>query len=278
VTAWCFRRSSRKSVKDSRETVTKMAAAISVEARRATASAAFVDSYEVRALLVVLSVTAGCTDVISFLGLGGLFTAHITGNLVILAAHFFSGESQIAPMLSVPVFIVILILTRGLASSLESRGWASLHPLLLLQFLLLAAFLMLCIAAGPRIDPDGTIEIVAGMVGVSAMAVQNALVQISLKGAPSTAAMTGNVTLFAMSVAEILVGHDPAEIAEARKRAVRTLPAILGFAVGCGLGAAAETAMGLRSLALPVELALLAFAIGFAAKPYRGKTNIARMK
>ena len=26
-------------------------------------------------------------NVISFLGLGGLFTAHITGNLVILAAH-----------------------------------------------------------------------------------------------------------------------------------------------------------------------------------------------
>ena len=29
----------------------------------------------------VLSVIAGSVDVISFLGLGGLFTAHITGNL-----------------------------------------------------------------------------------------------------------------------------------------------------------------------------------------------------
>jgi uncharacterized membrane protein YoaK (UPF0700 family) len=107
--------------------------------------------------------------------------------------------------------------------------------------------------------------------------VQNALVQISLIGAPSTAAMTGNVTFFAMNVGEILVGHDPAEIAEARKRAVRTLPAILGFAVGCGLGAASETAMGLRSLALPVELALLAFAIGFAAEPYRRRNTFQRV-
>jgi hypothetical protein len=40
----------------------------------------------------VLSVIAGCTDVISFLGLGGLFTARITGNLVILAAHVVRGE------------------------------------------------------------------------------------------------------------------------------------------------------------------------------------------
>jgi uncharacterized membrane protein YoaK (UPF0700 family) len=252
---------------------------VSAQAQRLTASAAAsVQSSEARALLVVLSVTAGCMDIISFLGLNGLFTAHITGNLVVLAAHFFSGESQIAPMLSVPVFIAIICLTRVFASSLELRGWSSLHSLLLLQFLLLAGFLALCVAAGPRIDPNRTIEIIVGMLGVSAMAVQKALVQISLKGAPPTAAMTGNVTLFAMNVGEILVGRDPAKVAEARKGAARTIPAILGFALGCGLGAAYETAMGLRSLALPVDLALLAFAMGFAAEPYRGKMNTARMK
>jgi uncharacterized membrane protein YoaK (UPF0700 family) len=238
-----------------------------VETPRPKASAASVDSLKVQALLVVLSVTAGCTDIISFLGLDGLFTAHITGNLVILAAHFFNGHSQLAPMLSVPVFIVIIWMTRILAASLESRGWASLQPLLLLQFLLLAGFLLLCVAPGPRINPTGTVEIIAGMLGVAAMAVQNALVQISLKGAPATAAMTGNITLFANSVGEILIGTDPAEIAEARKRAMRTLPTILGFAVGCGLGAASETAVGLRSLALPTGLALIAFFIGFAVAP-----------
>ena len=37
-------------------------------------------------LPAVLSTTAGATDVISFLVLGGLFTAHITGNLVIGSA------------------------------------------------------------------------------------------------------------------------------------------------------------------------------------------------
>jgi hypothetical protein len=49
---------------------------------------------------------------------------------------------------------------------------------------LLAGFLVLCVAAGPRIDPKGTVEIIPGMLGVSAMAVQNALVQISFKGGP----------------------------------------------------------------------------------------------
>jgi uncharacterized membrane protein YoaK (UPF0700 family) len=42
-------------------------------------------------LPAVLSTTAGAVDVIGFLALGGLFTAHITGNLVVLAAHYVTG-------------------------------------------------------------------------------------------------------------------------------------------------------------------------------------------
>ena len=226
------------------------------------------NSRAVQALLIVLSVTAGCTDIIGFLVLNGLFTAHITGNLVILAAHIVGGgEAQIAPMLSVPVFIVMVGLTRLLAGGLESIGLASLRPLLLLQFLLLAGFLVLCVAAGLRIDPNAAIAILAGMLGVSAMAVQNALVQISLKGAPSTAVMTSNVTRFAMDVGEMLLGGDSADVAKARNRAARTLPVIVGFTAGCGLGAACEAALGTWSRALPVGLALLAFAVGLAAEP-----------
>jgi uncharacterized membrane protein YoaK (UPF0700 family) len=60
-------------------------------------------------LPAVLSLIAGSVDVISFLGLGGLFTAHITGNMAILAAHVVSGgAAQLALMLSVPVFMVVL--------------------------------------------------------------------------------------------------------------------------------------------------------------------------
>jgi uncharacterized membrane protein YoaK (UPF0700 family) len=217
-------------------------------------------------LPALLSIIAGSVDAIGFLGLGGLFTAHVTGNLVILAAHLASGaEAAIAPMLSVPVFTLALGLTRLLAAGLESIGRASLGPLLLLQLLLLAGFLVLCVSAGPHIDPDAPIAILAGMLGVSAMAVQNALVQISLKGAPSTAVMTTNITHFMMDAGEVLLGQEAAEVAKARRRAKSTWPAILGFAVGCGLGAACEVAIGLRSLALPTGLALLALAMGLAA-------------
>ena len=229
-------------------------------------------------LVVVLSLTAGCADVIGFLVFNGLFTAHITGNLVILAAHIAAGtEAQIAKVLSVPVFLAMLILTRLVAGVLEWLRLDPLRPLLLLQFLLLAGCLVLDAAIGPHAGPNATIVIVAGMFGVSAMATQNALVQISLKGEPPTAVMTSNLTRFAADVGDMLLGGGPDDIAKARDRAARTLPAIVGFAVGCGVGAACEAALGSWSLALPAGFALLALAVAFGIEPGTGNAGDTRL-
>jgi uncharacterized membrane protein YoaK (UPF0700 family) len=89
---------------------------------------------------------------------------------------------------------------------------------------------------------------------------------ILIKGAPSTAVMTSNVTRFAIDIGEMLLGGDPADVAKARNRAACTLPVIVGFT----LGAACEAALGSWSLALPAGLAMLAFAMGFAAEPDDG--------
>ena len=221
----------------------------------------------------MLSVIAGSADVISFLGLGGLFVAHITGNLVLLAAHLVTGTwVSVALLLSVSLFILVLGLTRLLAAGLEAIGVASLRPLLLyLQFLLLVGFLALCVPAGRRIDPNAGTAILAGMLGVGAMAVQNALVQLSLQGAPTTAVMTTNITRFTLDVGEVLLRRDPAGTAQAHRRAARTWPAIVGFTAGAALGAACYAAAGLWSLALPAGLALLALAISLASSPDDGQ-------
>jgi len=223
-------------------------------------------SWGMKMLPSVLSMIAGSADVIGFLGLGGLFIAHITGNLILIAAHILSGTA-VSPLhvLSVPVFIAVLGLTRLLVAGLEAAGLASLRPLLLLQLLLLTGFLAFSVAARPSVSPNWVFTILAGMLGVSAMAVQNAMVAISLKDSPTTAVMTTNITRFVMDVGEVLLGHDPDKVAEARRRARHTFPAIIGFSVGAGLGAACFVVGGLWSLMLPTALALLALAISLAA-------------
>src|SRR5260370_26502081 len=191
-------------------------------------------SWVLQSLLIVLSVIAGSTDTIGFLELDGLFTAHITGNLIVLAAHIFEGgDAQTAKILSVPVFVLTINAAVMLAAGLKKVGCRPLCPLLFLEFALLLSFLLLNVATDPRINPRATSAIVAGMLGVSAMAVQNALVQISLKGAPSTAVMTTNVTRVATDIGDMLLRRNATDRLEARRRVMRTLPGLPRFTLGC---------------------------------------------
>src|ERR1700730_4255124 len=94
-----------------------------------------------RSLPFVLSVIAGATDIIGVLGLNGLFTAHITGNLVLLAARIVAGSPVGGScVLSVPVFMLVLLIAGMIARAIQRTGGSSLQPLLLLQLLALAGF------------------------------------------------------------------------------------------------------------------------------------------
>jgi uncharacterized membrane protein YoaK (UPF0700 family) len=241
------------------------------ERMAARAMAPSVDSsLGAKLLPCVLSVTAGSVDAISFLGLDGLFTAHITGNLVILAAHIATGRAaSLAHILSVPVFLAVLVLTRLLATGLEETRHGSLWPLLALQLVLLAGFLVIRVAAGSGLDPAAPTAVAAGMLGVAAMAVQNALVQISWVGAPATAVMTTDITVFMIDVGTMLLWRDPNRVAFARSRARRTWPPIVGFTFDGSLGAISQAAMGPWSLALPTGFAMLALALGFSVESAR---------
>jgi len=225
------------------------------------------DRLGTKLLTFVLSVIAGSVDVIGFLGFGALFIAHVTGNLVTLAARAAAGEhAPAAHLLSVPVFIIALVAARLLAARLDRSGIATLRPLLLLQFLLLSGFLAICVGVGSPADPNAAIMIVAAMLGVSAMAVQNALVQISLKDAPSTAVMTTNLTRFVLDLGEVMLGRNPGGRTKAAARAWRTGVAIAGFVAGAGIGAWFQAHVGPWSLAIPSGLVLAALAITYRSR------------
>src|SRR5215831_13743228 len=151
-------------------------------------------------LPALLSMTAGAVDVIGFLALGGLFTAHITGNLVILAAHYITGKfGEIAPLLSVPVFVLVL----GVTTAVFIRKPIPFirRALLVLQAVLLASFLGFGVGVGPFADPNSCMAVFVGMLGVAAMATQNAVVRLALPGHPTTAVMSPNFAQLAVDLA-----------------------------------------------------------------------------
>jgi uncharacterized membrane protein YoaK (UPF0700 family) len=215
-------------------------------------------------LPAVLSTTAGAVDVIGFLALGGLFTSHITGNVVIVAAHYVTGGfSQIGPLLAVPVFMAVMGLVTLASSAIARAGTMPLRPLLLLQTALLAGFLLLGIGFGRFNDADSSMAVLAGMLGVAAMATQNVLGKLALKGAPSTAVMTTNITQLTVDLVTLVRSRaDAEELAKVRRRARITLACVIGFVAGCAGGATLEVKFGLWALTLPVVLSALAVPLG----------------
>jgi uncharacterized membrane protein YoaK (UPF0700 family) len=206
-------------------------------------------------------------DTISFLGLDRLFTAHVTGNFVILAARLAAGNSApLAHLLALPIFALAVGAARMFAISLEARRIEPLVPLLGLQFLFIAAFLVIVMSASPGVSPESTEMVVGAMLGVAAMAVQNSAVRISLDGAPSTVVMTMNVTAMSMDLADILFRRGTDAAVRARRHTWITWPTIAGFFFGCALGALGETRLGLGALVAPAVFALIALILGMSAQ------------
>jgi uncharacterized membrane protein YoaK (UPF0700 family) len=219
-----------------------------------------------RLLPAVLSTTAGAVDVIGFLALGGLFTAHITGNVVVVAAHYVTGRfGEVGPLLAVPVFVAVLGVVTLASLAAQQAGYGPRRALLVLHAALLAGCLGLGVGFGPFADADRPTAVLVGMIAVAGMATQNALVKLALPGAPSTAVMTTNITQLTVDLATLLWGRGgPEDLARARRRAGRTLPCVFGFVAGCAAGAVLEVRFGLWALVLPVALAALAVPLGEA--------------
>jgi uncharacterized membrane protein YoaK (UPF0700 family) len=214
-------------------------------------------------LPAILSTTAGAVDVIGFLVLGGLFTAHITGNLAIVAAHYTTGGfSQVGPILAVPVFMVVLGVVALVFGGIESKS-KSRRALLLLHAALLAGCLGLGLEFSPLPNADSPKAVLLGMLAVAAMATQNAMVKLALVNAPSTAAMTTNTTQLVIDLATLARGGKaPDDLATVRQRARVTFLCLVGFGGGCVAGALLELHFGLGALTLPVILAAIAVPLG----------------
>ena len=219
-------------------------------------------------LPTLLGIIAGTVEVIAYLMLGGLFTAHVTGNLVVIASFFARGGSPTAPqVLAVPVFIVATGAVWLVAKVSDKRGDLLVRPLLVLHFVLLVVVLTVCVVFHVNTQSGGLSATVAAAAATSAIACQFVLLRLAVPGAPSTAVMTGNLTNAQLSVLEMVWRSRPLMPAD-DGRMKRTLGLVVGFCGGCVAGAVAVLLLGDWAWALPVALAGLAFGLAPASRAH----------
>jgi uncharacterized membrane protein YoaK (UPF0700 family) len=213
-------------------------------------------------LPALLSVIAGMVDLTGFLTLGNLFTAHITGNLVVVGALVVRrGRINPPQILAIPVFILAVSAIWLVAKASGRRGPELRRLLLLIQFLLLTSLLIFSVITRPSADPHGPMAGVAAMIAVSAMACQFALLRLTLPVAPSTAVMTGNLTNSVLALLDVVSGAQSLKGGD-RQRLLGSLHLLLGFFGGCVVAAAAVTHLGDWAWSFPVVLAGAAVALG----------------
>lgn len=212
-------------------------------------------------LPTLLSVIAGMVDLSGFLNLGGLFTAHITGNLVLVGALLVRrGRINPAQIMAVPVFILAVAATWLFARG-SGRGGPGLRRLLLsIHFLLLTCVLIFSVITKPSDNPHGLMVGITAMIAVSAMAWQFALLRLTMPIAPSTAVMTGNLTHAVLSALDMRSRTQPL-MAGDTERLTGSVHRLIGFCGGCVVAAAAVLLLADWAWLFPVALAALVVAL-----------------
>jgi uncharacterized membrane protein YoaK (UPF0700 family) len=209
---------------------------------------------------LLLSVLGGYVDTAGFLALQGLFTAHVTGNFVTLAATLVSGTSGVlAKLLALPVFLAAVAIARVVGNVLGSRQALRFRTMMGLQLVLLIVGGFLAVRFGPFPDGDARPAIMTGLVLVCAMAVQNALHRAHLGGFPPSTLMTGNTTQAVFDMIDVVwPGNDRAAT---WVRLQRLVMSVAGFAVGCAAAALFFWLSAMWCFVVPPLLVVAALAI-----------------
>jgi uncharacterized membrane protein YoaK (UPF0700 family) len=215
-------------------------------------------------LVFVLSAISGVVDVISFLTLK-IFAAHITGNLVLIAAALAGGHKPRSDqVLAIPVFMAATVAAWLITTTSGSEGLRLARLLLAVQFALLAAVFVIGIVYRLSVNPKEPMVTAAAMTAVAAIAVQFAFLRVVMPKAPPTSVMTGHLSTFILALADCLTAEARSEGATRRLRS--SFFVLLGFFGGCAAGAAAVLFFGDWSWLLAVALAAIAVVLVPAAE------------
>jgi uncharacterized membrane protein YoaK (UPF0700 family) len=184
--------------------------------------------------LMALTLVGGVVDAVSYLGLGRVFTANMTGNVVVLgfAAAGAPGFSAAASLTSLAVFLV-----GAIAGGLISRRIASRDRLLTIAMIaeavLASAAALVAYLANPVTGGWGRYAVIS--ILALAMGMRNAVIRHLSVADMTTTVLTQTLTGLAAD-SSLAGGSNP--------RAGRRSAAVVSMLVGAVIGAAAFLHLG----------------------------------
>ena len=200
---------------------------------------------------VLLAFTSGYVDTLTFVALFGLFSAHITGNFVLIASSIVEFRLGLwMKLLAVPVFVMAAVGTRMFIIRRERHSREAAAHVLFAQAALLFLFMMAGTQYAPFPHHNSPSAILTGLLAVAAMAIQNTAARTFFSDMPPTTVMTGNLIQVIVDIVDIAHAHTGVEAK--RARLARLAPMLLAFIVGTLGGALAYVWVGYWAAAVPI--------------------------
>ena len=216
-----------------------------------------------RKISFALSFVSGFVDTAGFIALFGLFTAHVTGNLVLAGASFFNHNdmgSLAAKLLMLPVFVLAVMYS----SYFIKYRRAKLSNMVLAESLFIGCFSIAgaILLGKTAIASNGVISLTASFA-VTGMAIQNTYMRKLLNHYTPNTVMTGNFTQFSIDLFDLSVyflKKDRWLYKEALQPIFNSFKKVVvvlsGFLIGCFLGALLVSKIGLLCCLLPAIILL----------------------
>ena len=226
------------------------------------------DKKQDRSQGIALGFLAGYVDALGFIALFGLFTAHVTGNFILIGAGLANPATSAGQMtlvlklLAFPAFILGVGVVPFLIAWATARKARALPLAFGLQLVLLAAFMLFGMAAMPLGAAPENIAIVAGLFGAASMGVHSAISRLLLAQLAPTSMMTGNVTQVVIDLVAYLRGERGAGIGA---RCAKFVWPVVAFGLGAVAAAFAWHAVGFIALCLPLLILAVLIRLALAA-------------
>jgi len=200
-----------------------------------------------------LGFIAGYVDTLGFVALFGLFTAHVTGNFVLIGSEMAHphGGPLLLKILAFPAFIFGIVFSRLVVAGLQSNGRHALFYLYIIELFLLTAFMALGTLAEPIGSEVSFYAGLAGIVGAMAMGTHSGYSRLLLSHLVPTAMMTGNVTQLVIDTVDVIRGAADDNV---KRRCKKFLWPVLSFSVGAVGAAFAYQWFGFLALLLPISM------------------------